>query len=102
LAFGPDGMIYLAIGGNTNAGLPSAFFRMLDEMSLGAAILKIAPTPGGDVSVYATGLRNPYDLVWHSNGQLYANDNGANTGLATDRSAAVTTTAPIPARRPTS
>lgn len=81
LAFGPDGMIYLAIGGNTNAGLPSAFFRMLGEMPLGAAILKIAPTPGGDVSVYATGLRNPYDLVWHSNGQLYANDNGANTGL---------------------
>lgn len=78
LAFGPDGMIYLAIGGNTNAGLPSQFFHWLGEMPLGAGILKIEPTPGGAVSLYATGLRNPYDLVWHSNGNLYVNDNGAN------------------------
>ncbi|HVF49769.1 MAG TPA: PQQ-dependent sugar dehydrogenase [Pyrinomonadaceae bacterium] len=81
LAFGPDGMLYLAIGGNTNAGLPSQFFRWLDEMPLGAGVLKIEPTPGGAVSLYATGLRNPYDLVWHSNGNLYVNDNGANGGL---------------------
>jgi glucose/arabinose dehydrogenase len=46
---------------------------------MGAPILKIDYS--GTVSTYATGLRNPYDLVWHTNGQLYVNDNGANAGL---------------------
>ena len=31
---------------------------------------------GGDVSVFAAGTRNPYDLVVHSNGKIYATDNG--------------------------
>jgi glucose/arabinose dehydrogenase len=79
LALGPDGYLYLAIGGNTNAGLPSSFFLNLPEVPLGAAILKIDYS--GTVSTYATGLRNPYDLIWHTNGQLYVNDNGANAGL---------------------
>jgi len=29
-----------------------------------------------DAIVYASGLRNPYDLVWHKNGSLYSTDNG--------------------------
>jgi len=32
------------------------------------------------VSLYATGLRNAYDLVWHSNGQLYVPTNGTAGG----------------------
>jgi glucose/arabinose dehydrogenase len=32
---------------------------------------------GGDVSVFAAGTRNSYDLVIHSNGHIYATDNGA-------------------------
>jgi glucose/arabinose dehydrogenase len=79
LALGPDGYLYLAIGGNTNAGLPSGFFLNVAEVPLGAAILKIDYS--GTVSTYATGFRNPYDLIWHTNGQLYVNDNGANAGL---------------------
>ena len=34
--------------------------------------------PGVDVSVYATGTRNPFDLVYTTEGLLYATDNGAN------------------------
>ncbi|MBE9080135.1 PQQ-dependent sugar dehydrogenase, partial [Romeria aff. gracilis LEGE 07310] len=34
--------------------------------------------PGVDVSVYASGFRNPYDLEWTTKGILYATDNGAN------------------------
>ena len=79
LALGPDGYLYLAIGGNTNAGLPSGDFLNLPEVPTGAAILKIDYS--GAVSTYATGLRNPYDLVWHTNGQLYVNDNGPNAGF---------------------
>ncbi|NET35846.1 MAG: hypothetical protein F6K19_28105, partial [Cyanothece sp. SIO1E1] len=37
--------------------------------------------PGVDVSVYASGLRNPWDLEWTTQGLLYATDNGANTGF---------------------
>lgn len=32
--------------------------------------------PGIDVRVFASGLRNPFDIVFHSNGHLYGTDNG--------------------------
>ena len=37
--------------------------------------------PGVDVSVYAPGLRNSYDLVYASNGIIYATENDANTSF---------------------
>ena len=37
--------------------------------------------PGVDVSVYAAGLRNPYDLVYTTSGIIYATENGANGGF---------------------
>ena len=79
LAFGPDGALYLAIGGFTNAGRPSDFFKFGDEQPYSSAILRIDIGTGA-YTRYATGFRNPYDLVWHSNGNLYATDNGANDG----------------------
>ena len=42
-------------------------------------IVKVAP--GVDVSVYASGLRNPYDLVYTTDGIIYATENGANGGF---------------------
>lgn len=36
--------------------------------------------PGGPVQVYSPGYRNPYDLLIHTNGQLYTIDNGPNAG----------------------
>jgi fibronectin type 3 domain-containing protein len=35
------------------------------------------------LTFYATGIRNGYDLVWHSNGHLYAGVNGSAAGGAT-------------------
>ncbi|MEC8917996.1 MAG: carbohydrate-binding protein [Pseudomonadota bacterium] len=35
------------------------------------------------LKVYATGIRNAYDLVWHSNGSLYAPTNGSAAGGVT-------------------
>ncbi|GHC72866.1 carbohydrate-binding protein [Limoniibacter endophyticus] len=32
------------------------------------------------LSIYATGVRNAYDLVWHSNGKLYVPTNGTASG----------------------
>ena len=47
--------------------------------------------PGVGIEVYATGFRNPLDICLHSNGYLFATDNGPNpgygvgsTGLSTD------------------
>ena len=104
LAFHPDGRLFIAQGSSTNAGLPDIFppFGVLDawpETPLSSAILvadiggqgfdgAVTYTPagpptsddvdqtGGDVAVYAPGLRNPFDLVIHSNGLIYATDNG--------------------------
>ncbi len=35
----------------------------------------------GVLELFATGFRNAYDLVWHSNGHLYLNENAGNAGL---------------------
>ena len=95
--FGPDAKLYMAHGGNTGAGAPNLAnteFGDRPEQPLSAALLVAdvkAPgfegscaTPLGqfgipatcDVSVYASGLRNTYDFVHHSNGSIYAADNG--------------------------
>ncbi len=94
--FGPDGKLYIAQGGNTGAGAPNnanTEFGTRAEQPLSAAFLMAdvnAPgfdgtcaTPEGSfgpapcsVTIVATGLRNMYDFVFHSNGQIYGPDNG--------------------------
>jgi len=56
------------------------------------AVANIAP--GSDVSVYASGFRNPYDVVWTTKGLLYATNNGANQGFG-DVSTSATTQQPF-------
>ncbi len=41
----------------------------------------VTVAPGSHVTVHAPGLRNPFDLVLHTNGLLYATDNGPNPGF---------------------
>lgn len=104
IAFAADGTLYIAHGSTTNAGVVHTgplFTR--PDVPLSGAILVASPSAGGfdgaitydppgtysstvdqvsgDVSVFASGLRNPYDLVLHSNGRIYATDNGPNAGL---------------------
>ena len=101
LHFGPDGKLYIAIGGNTGAGAPNTAnteFGTLAEQKLSAAVVVAdvnhvaSPTFDGtcdptvgtdiygpapcDVSVWADGLRNTYDFVWDSNGHMYGPNNG--------------------------
>lgn len=105
LAFGPDGRLYIAQGSTTNAGVlaaPGAGLFQREEVPTSAALLvadvhdpgfngAITYSPAneysvtvdqvtGDVSPFAVGLRNPYDIVFHSNGVLYNTDNGPNNG----------------------
>lgn len=74
-----DGMILYR---DSNSGV------FVDDQVFGE---QIDVVPGVDVEVYATGFRNPLDLCLHSNGYLFATDNGPNpgygvgsTGLTTD------------------
>ena len=104
LAFGPDGRLYVAQGSTTNAGVvnPQAGLFQREEVPTSAAILvadlaaagfdgNLEYEPhdtygtdvvltNGDVAIYASGLRNPYDMIFHSNGKFYNTDNGPNSG----------------------
>jgi glucose/arabinose dehydrogenase len=96
LAFGPDDCLYVTQGNASNAGYDAAFA----ESRLSGAVLRACFKDGAggvdpafdrdcgsgntqspcSIEVYASGLRNPFDLVWHSNGRLYATDNDVNPG----------------------
>jgi glucose/arabinose dehydrogenase len=105
--FGPDGKLYFAQGSQTAMGSPDNAWGLRHEHMLNASIL-VADTqsiaarlaaglgpvnvktedggtydpfaPGAPVGIYATGLRSTYDLLWHSNGSLYAPTNGSAAG----------------------
>ena len=62
---GPDGRLYLGSGSTCNA--------CAEKDSRSAAILSVKPD-GSDLRVEATGLRNPYGLLWHE-GELYVSVN---------------------------
>lgn len=101
LDFGPDGVLYVNQGSNTAMGEPDSFWGFRLERLLNAAVLRIdtaaittppldAKTaeggtydpfaPNAPLTIYASGVRNAYDLVWHSNGQLYVPTNGSTSG----------------------
>lgn len=68
LEFGPDGWLYMGVGSTCDA--------CEDPDPRSASILRFN-VETGESQVYATGLRNPYDLAFHpETGDLFATDNG--------------------------
>jgi mono/diheme cytochrome c family protein/glucose/arabinose dehydrogenase len=70
---------------DVTTGITEPDGSLTDEKNYGLGSPELAdlydPTaPGAAVTLYATGYRNAYDLVWHSNGQLYVPVNGSNLG----------------------
>ncbi|MCZ7438268.1 Ig-like domain-containing protein [Micromonospora sp. WMMC241] len=102
LAFGPDGALYLSQGANNAMGAADSTWGNRPERLLSAAVLRLDPArlpatlplnvqteaggvydpyaTGAPLTLYATGVRNAFDLVWHSNGHLYAPTNGSAAG----------------------
>lgn len=68
LKFGPDGWLYIGVGSTCNA--------CDDPDPRSASILRFNVATGGS-EVYATGLRNPFDIAFYPpTGELFATDNG--------------------------
>jgi len=100
IAFGPDGALYLSQGSNTAYGAGDDVWGMRPERLMSAAILRIDLTKigpalsvkteegnnynpfatGAPVTLFATGVRNGYDMVFARNGKLYVPGNGSAAG----------------------
>lgn len=103
IAFGPDGRLYILVGSLNGYGAPDAYWAFREETPLSAAVLvadvnrntafngtvNVATGEGGTynpdsvnapVKTHATGTRNPFDLLWHTNGKLYVPVNESSDG----------------------
>ena len=68
LKFGPDGWLYMGLGSTCDA--------CVEVNPKSASILRFNVTTG-ESEIYATGLRNPYDIAFHPlTGDLFSTDNG--------------------------
>jgi glucose/arabinose dehydrogenase/mono/diheme cytochrome c family protein len=105
IAFGKDSALYISQGSNSPMGRASDTrdWDYRQESLLSGAVLRLEPkklpqklpldlktedgkgtykpfAENAPLTIYATGLRNGYDLTWHSNGQLYLTVNGSSGG----------------------
>ena len=68
LKFGPDGWLYMGLGSTCDA--------CTDPDARNASILRFNIETGAS-EIYASGLRNPYDIAFHPvTGELFSTDNG--------------------------
>lgn len=77
IAFGPDGWLYVGVGALTDRAEPAnpQFERFATLHPLEASIVRVNPLTS-EVQIVAQGIRNPYDLTFAADGQIYATDNG--------------------------
>lgn len=74
IALGPDGRLYLTLGSTCN--------ECVEDNGVSASILAL-DLDSLQLEVYASGLRNSYDLVFTPDGSLWATDNGSDPPCAT-------------------
>lgn len=89
LLFGADGYLYMGVGALTDrAESPNPRAQAYATLvPYEASILRIHPHTG-ELDVFATGIRNPYDVAQDSAGRFYATDTGTVAGIG-DRLLAV-------------
>ena len=81
MVFGDDGLLYIGVGSTSDRGEPGEpeHEQYATPQPYEASILKVN-VKSGDILTVAEGIRNPYDLNFTSDGQLYVTDNGLLTG----------------------
>ncbi|HFC11215.1 MAG TPA: hypothetical protein ENJ56_00120, partial [Anaerolineae bacterium] len=68
LVFGADGWLYMGLGSTCDA---------CDEVDERSGTIMRFNTETGESEIYATGLRNPFDVAFHpETGAMFATDNG--------------------------
>lgn len=72
IAFGPDGYGYVSVGARSDHGE-----NPIDPLE--ASVLRFDPD-GGEIEVWAQGLRNTFDIAWDANGRLFGADNSPDHG----------------------
>ena len=100
---GPDGALYFPQGSSSSYGAADEIWGMRSEHLLNATVLRLdlkKVTPGHPIdaltvdaggwydprsadaplTIYASGIRNAYRAIWHSNGHLYLPTNGSSAG----------------------
>ena len=75
IAFSDSGYLYITSGAHTNRGPTTHPYE--------GTILR-ARHDGSELSVYAEGLRNPFDVVMDAHGELFCTDNDANDSRSGD------------------
>ncbi len=76
IAFGPDGYGYVGVGGRADHGEILDGTNTQDELQPNEAVILRFDPESGAYDVYARGFRNPYDIAWDTQGNLWAGDNG--------------------------
>jgi hypothetical protein len=102
---GQPGVLYINQGSMSAMGAPDNAWALRAEHLLSGAVLRVDTSlitspplniqtndsnpagsgynpfaPGAPVTIFASGVRNAYDLLWHSNGHLYVPTNGSASG----------------------
>ncbi len=99
--FGPNGRLYVNVSSMSAKGAPDNAWGLKEEVLLSAAILEIDVNAIGTgtidvnstganpynpfatnapVKIYAEGLRSAYDILFHTNGNMYSATNGSAAG----------------------
>src|SRR5205807_4674975 len=78
LQFGPDGFLWMATGDGGGSGDQPG--NAQNDASMLGKLIRLDPSPGGSVQVWAKGLRNPWRFSFDATtGDLYIGDVGQNS-----------------------